>query len=278
MDNRKRQAVQAISTLLHNANLKGFLTGKIYTGPLKQLCVPGLNCYSCPGAAGACPLGSLQSFLAARTFRLPYYILGLLVFFGALLGRAVCGFLCPFGWLQELLYRVPFFRKGNRFRADRKLRKVKYAVLLLLVIVLPLSFTLIPFFCKYLCPAGTISGILLAAYDRGIRAQLGGIFLWKLTLLVLILIGSLTIFRFFCKYLCPLGAIYGFFNRVSLLRLHCDAGKCIRCGRCAAACDMCVDPVTEPDSMECIRCGQCAAQCPEQALQLTFRKTDKTKK
>jgi len=272
LDNRKRQAIQALSTLLHNANLKGFLTGKLYTGPLKQICVPGLNCYSCPGAAGACPLGSLQNALAARTFRLPYYVLGLLVFFGALLGRAVCGFLCPFGWLQELLYRVPFFRKINRFRGDRKLRLIKYAVLVLLVVVLPLCFTLIPFFCKYLCPAGTFAGILLAVYDKGVRAQLGGIFLWKLSLLVLIVLGSLMIFRFFCKYLCPLGAIYGCFNRVSLLRLQCDSEKCIHCGRCAAACGMCVDPVTEPDSPECIRCGQCVTQCPEQALILSFRK------
>ena len=87
--------------LLHNANLKGFFTGKIYSGPLKSVCVPGLNCYSCPGAVGACPIGSLQSFLGALRFRFPYYVIGMLIFFGALLGRTVCGFLCPFGWLRS---------------------------------------------------------------------------------------------------------------------------------------------------------------------------------
>ena len=121
MDNRRRFGVQAAAALLQNANFKGFFTGRIYQGPLKQVCVPGLNCYSCPGAVGACPIGSLQSFLDARTFRFPYYVVGLLLFFGALLGRAVCGFLCPFGWIQELLGRIPFYKK-YRFRADRPLR------------------------------------------------------------------------------------------------------------------------------------------------------------
>ena len=169
MDKRKRFAVQALSTLLHNANFKGFFTGKLYTGPLKQVCVPGLNCYSCPGAVGACPLGSLQNFLGGLKFRFPFYVVGLLLFFGALLGRAVCGFLCPFGWLQELLNRIPFYKK-NRFRADRALRYLKYLVLLLLV-VLPLFVKLTPFFCKYLCPYGTLAGLLLSLHDGALRSQ-----------------------------------------------------------------------------------------------------------
>ena len=119
--------------LLHNANLKGFFTGKIYGGPLKSVCVPGLNCYSCPGAVGACPIGSLQSFLGALRFRFPYYVIGMLIFFGALLGRTVCGFLCPFGWLQELLNAVPLLRKTDRFALDKPLRCLKYVVLALLL-------------------------------------------------------------------------------------------------------------------------------------------------
>ena len=75
------------------------MKGNIYKGDLKGMCVPGLNCYSCPGAIGACPLGSLQSALLNSKFKTPYYILGLLIIFGALLGRVVCGFLCPFGLL-----------------------------------------------------------------------------------------------------------------------------------------------------------------------------------
>ena len=111
MDNKKRTAIQVIATIIQNANFKGFFTGKIYQGQTKQVCVPGLNCYSCPGAVGSCPIGALQNSLSSMRFRFPYYVLGLLIFFGALLGRAVCGFLCPFGLVQDILYKIPFVKK-----------------------------------------------------------------------------------------------------------------------------------------------------------------------
>ena len=60
----KRKIIQIAAALLMNGNLSGFLKGKIYRGPLKQVCVPGLNCYSCPAAVTACPLGALQLFLS----------------------------------------------------------------------------------------------------------------------------------------------------------------------------------------------------------------------
>ena len=218
---RKRFAVQSVSALLHNANIKGFFTGRIYSGVSKGVCVPGLNCYSCPGAVGACPIGSLQSFLASRPVKLPYYVLGMLIFFGALLGRAVCGFICPMGWLQELTGLVPV-KKRNRFRLDRPLRALKYVILALLV-VLPLFFALTPFFCKYLCPAGTLAGVMLAISDAAVRPLFGGLFAWKAAVLVAVITACLFIWRPFCKYLCPLGAIYGLFNRVALYRGEVDA-------------------------------------------------------
>ena len=100
-----RHSIQAAATLLQNANFKGFFEGRIYQGPAKSVCVPGLNCYSCPGAVGACPVGSLQTYLSGLKFKVPYYVVGILIFVGALIGRAVCGFLCPFGFLQDLLYK-----------------------------------------------------------------------------------------------------------------------------------------------------------------------------
>lgn len=269
---KKRFGIQALAALLQNANLKGFFTGKIYQGPLKSVCVPGLNCYSCPGAVGACPIGSLQSFLSGLRIRIPYYIVGLLLFFGAVLGRAVCGFLCPFGFLQELLNKIPGVPKRDHFRLDRPLRRLKYAVLVLLVVVLPLLYPLTPFFCKYLCPSGALAGILLAARDSMVCAQLGGIFLWKFFVLLWVAAACLVIYRPFCKYLCPLGAIYGLFNRFALYRTHLDADKCIHCGACAKACRMCVDPSKTPNSAECIRCGDCARACPAGALHMGLRR------
>ena len=266
---KKRTGIQAAAALLQNANFKGFFTGRIYRGPLKSVCVPGLNCYSCPGAVGACPVGSLQNALGGARFRFPYYVVGLLLFFGALLGRAVCGFLCPFGFLQELVHRIPF-PKRNRFRGDRALRTVKYAVLIVMVIGLPLFVAYTPFFCKYLCPGGALAGILLAARDSLLRSQLGPLFAWKGTVLLATLAASLVIWRPFCKYLCPLGAVYGLFNRWSLYRLELDEDKCIGCGKCETACRMCVDPRKDPNSAECIRCGDCVRACPADALRAGF--------
>ena len=270
MTDRKRFSIQAAATLLQNANLRGFFTGRIYQGASKSVCVPGLNCYSCPGAVGACPLGSLQSFLGSRPVKLPYYVMGLLLFFGALLGRAVCGFLCPIGWLQELLHRIPFPKKLRGDRASGPLRKLKYLILALMV-TLPLFFALTPFFCKYLCPAGTLAGILLALADAAVRPLLGGIFVWKAAVLVSLVAASLLVFRPFCKYLCPLGAVYGLCNRFSLYRGEVDADKCIRCEKCAAACRMGVEPQKAINSAECIRCGDCARACPTGAIRMGFR-------
>lgn len=104
----KRTLIQILTAFLYNGNLPGFLNGRIWQGPSKSICVPGLNCYSCPGALGACPLGALQSSLSGVLLRFPFYVLGLMLLFGLLFGRTVCGWLCPFGFIQELLYKIPF--------------------------------------------------------------------------------------------------------------------------------------------------------------------------
>ena len=265
-----RHSVQIVATLLQNANFKGFLEGKIYQGASKSVCVPGLNCYSCPGAIGACPIGSLQNYLGGLKFKVPYYVVGILIFIGALIGRAVCGFLCPFGLLQDLLYKIPFFKK-NEFKLDKYLRYFKYVVLALFVLILPFCFKLTPFFCKYICPSGTVAGLWLAAADKQIADQLGGLFSLKLVILGLILTASLIIYRPFCKYICPLGAIYGFFNKISLYRMHHEKSKCTNCKACAHACRMNIDPSAAPNSCECIRCGDCVTACPHKALKLCVK-------
>ena len=263
---RLRLAVQGAAALLQNAHFKGFFTGKLYEGDLKSVCVPGLNCYSCPGAVGACPIGSLQHALSANKFRFPYYVLGLLIFFGAVLGRLVCGFLCPFGLLQDLLHKIPFPKKIRTFKGDKTLRKLKYAVLIVLVIVLPLCVKLTPFFCKYLCPSGTVSGVLLALSDTSLFRMFGSRFAWKACVLGIIVLLSVVIYRPFCKYLCPLGAFYAPFNKVSAVKIQVDAGKCVGCGACEAVCPMNVNPAKTPNHTECIRCGDCVHECPAKAL------------
>ena len=275
---RIRLAVQGVAALVQNANFKGFFTGTIYEGKLKSVCVPGLNCYSCPGAVGACPIGSLQNALSANKFKFPYYVLGLLLFFGAVLGRLVCGFLCPFGLLQDLLHKIPFPKKLKTFKGDKLLRKLKYAVLIVLVIVLPLCVKLTPFFCKYLCPSGTVSGLLLALGDNALFRLFGSRFMWKACVLGIIVLLSVLIYRPFCKYLCPLGAFYAPFNHVAAVKLAVDADKCVSCGKCADVCNMCVNPSRTPNHTECIRCGDCIHACPTKALRYTWPGAGKTGK
>ena len=152
----KRRWIQLYSALLFNANIKGFFNGQIYQGATKNVCIPSLNCYSCPGAVGACPLGSLQNALNDSKIRTPAYIFGTIFLFGLLLGRTICGFLCPVGLGQALLYKIKT-PKLKKSKVTRILSYFKYVVLALFVGVLPILFS-VPGFCEFICPAGTLEG------------------------------------------------------------------------------------------------------------------------
>ena len=240
--------------------------------------MPGLNCYSCPGATGACPIGSLQAVIGSWNFKFAYYVIGFLIFVGAILGRLVCGFLCPFGLIQDLLHKIPFFKKIRTFRGDKLLRKLKYVIFLVFVILLPLFLTDLmgqgaPYFCKLICPAGTLEGGLpLVLLNKAMRGAIGGLYIWKNTILIATIVLSILIYRPFCKYICPLGAFYSIFNKVSLFRYRIDGDKCVHCGKCAKVCQMNVDPVKTPNSPECIRCGRCRQACPKDAISCGFKK------
>ena len=276
----KRLTVQAAAFLLQNPKLHNFFLGTIDTGKTKVLCAPGLNCYSCPAAAGACPIGSLQSALTPRKPSFPFYVLGFLLLFGLLCGRWICSHICPFGLVQDLVHKIPFPKKIVSFKGDRVLRWLKYAVLAVLVIALPLFDTLTPYYCKYLCPSGTLFGAIpLTLANPILRGQIGFLFWWKVGVLVFLLLLSLLVARPFCRYLCPLGAIYGLFNRISPVHLAYDADACVHCGKCVPVCPMGIDPKTQFDSAECIRCGRCEKACPAGALHVRFGlRTDAHKK
>lgn len=235
---RFRGWIQAAATLLTNIHLPNFFKGGIYQGKGKTVCVPGLNCYSCPAASGACPIGAFQAVVGSSKFRFSYYITGILILLGVLLGRFICGFLCPFGWLQELLHKIP--GKKLSTKKLRPLTYLKYVILLLAVVLLP---ALIvndvgmgdPYFCKYICPQGVLEGAIpLAAANESIRAALGALFTRKLIILIAVVVLSVLFFRPFCKWICPLGAFYALMNKVSLLGIQVDTGKCISCGQMRA--------------------------------------------
>ena len=268
----KRHGIQALWAFLTNSHVSGFVTGKIYTGKLKNVCVPGLNCYSCPGAVGACPIGSLQAVVGSWNFKMAYYVIGFLIFIGAIFGRLICGFLCPFGLIQDLLNKIPFPKKIRTFKVDKLLRKLKYVIFAVFVILLPMFLVDImgqgaPYFCKLICPAGTLEGgIPLALLNKSMRSALGALYVWKNAILVVTIILSIIIYRPFCKYICPLGAFYSVFNKVSFFKYRVSKEKCVGCGKCAKVCRMQVDPVVNANSLECIRCGRCKQACPTGAI------------
>jgi len=271
-----RLAIQIAFTALSNGYVVGFLKGKIYQGPGKKLCLPGLNCYSCPGALGSCPIGSLQAVLGSPKFQMSFYVVGFFLFTGAILGRIVCGFLCPFGLVQDLLYKIPFFAKRKNMPGHKGLVWIKYVILALMVVILPMFAVNAygisdPWFCKYLCPSGTLfGGIPLIATNDGLQQALGGLFIWKMSVLLVILVWSLWVYRPFCKYLCPLGAIYGWFNPIALSRFQMDKEACIDCKKCKAACPMDIPVYAKPNSAECIKCGKCLQACPTDCIEVAL--------
>ena len=273
---RFRGLIQAGATLLTNIHLPNFIKGGLYQGKGKYVCVPGLNCYSCPAASGACPIGAFQAVVGSSKFRFSYYITGFLILLGVLLGRFICGFLCPFGWLQELLHKIP--TKKLSTKKLKPLTYVKYAVLVVMVFLLPMLMKGDigigdPYFCKYLCPQGVLEGAIpLSIANSGIRAALGSLFNWKLGVLITVVVLSVLFYRPFCKWICPLGAFYALLNRVSLFQMKVDKDKCVSCGKCARACKMDVDVTKSPNHTECIRCGMCVKACPTGAVRFRYGK------
>ncbi len=265
----KRKLMQLYFALLFNIHLKGFVTGNIYRGGTKSVCVPGINCYSCPGAVGACPLGSLQGSFSADHSTL-YYVGGILLLYCILFGRMICGWLCPFGLIQELLHKIktPKLKKSP---VTRVLSYLKYVILVVFVFVIPIIYafkdTPLPAFCKYICPAGTIEGglgLLANKVNSSYFSMLGPLFTWKFMLMISVVVGSVFIFRLFCRFLCPLGALYGLFNKISIFGVKVDKINCTNCGLCVNHCKLDVHHVGD---QECIACGECMDICPTKAIQ-----------
>jgi len=265
-----RRAVQVISAVVSNSYLKGFAQLGIYQGPAKYACVPFLNCYSCPGAWAACPVGAMQALLAAYKHQFSFYIAGLLTVVGGATGRLVCGWFCPFGLVQEILGRF----SSRKLVIPRLLTRFKF-IILALTLLLPVLLVgeagvSSPYFCKFICPAGTLeAGVPLGLGRPELMSVLGGLFSWKLAVMVFFLVASVFTFRPFCQTTCPLGAFYALFNRISLWRIEVNPDRCVSCGRCRAVCPLAIDVPDRPNGGDCIRCLECRDACPTGALAFT---------
>jgi len=267
-----RRIVQSIAVFVFNPWLANFLSGKLYTGRLKQACVPVLNCHSCPAATGACPIGGLQAALGDKPFNwITLHVVGLLGVVGAIGGRFACGWLCPFGYLQDGLYKVP----SPKLRVPRFLEWGKYAALAVLVVALPLlwvdefGYSTGPWFCRVLCPAGTLEGAVpLLGVGAEEIPERPYYLVVKVAILVFFLGWMVVSKRPFCRVACPLGAVYGLFNRHSLVQLRVDAARCVKCDVCRRTCPMDLRVYEGGDASGCIRCLSCRSACPKGAVRI----------
>lgn len=268
----KRIITQTITTIVTNLNVKGYLEGNIYKGNTKQICVPGLNCYSCPGALGSCPIGSLQAVIGTVKYNLSFYVIGLMTLFGVIFGRFICGWLCPFGFFEDLLHKIPSKKIKVSNKINNILKYLKYIILIFFVLLFPMllvnEFGISPpYFCEFICPAGTLgAGIPLVLLNKSLRGAVGYLFAWKMLILIVIIIASIFIYRPFCRYLCPLGAFYSLFNKVSFIKYEIDENKCTSCNACTQKCKMNIQIYKNPNSIECVRCGDCIKTCPTQSI------------
>ena len=257
----KRRIAQLYAALLFNANLKGYVQGGMFVGDSKFICSPGINCYSCPGAIGTCPLGALQNSIGNRSFM--FYTFGIIMLMGIMLGRTICGWLCPFGLFQDLLYKIKTPKIGKS-AVTRVFSYLKYVILAVFVFLFS-AVGLFPAFCKYICPAGILEGAfgLIPQNDWQMLNGLGAQFAWKFILLVTIIVACIFLYRGFFRFICPMGAIYSLFNKFSFFGIKLNKDKCTHCGKCISKCKLDIKHVGDH---ECISCGECISVCPTKAI------------
>jgi ferredoxin-type protein NapH len=224
-----------------------------------SMCAPVFHCYACPLATFACPIGVLANFSALHIF--PFVALGLLIGAGALFGSLICGWACPFGFLQDLTARV----RTPKFDPPRWTGHLRYVVLAGTVFAIPFFFgERHPLFICGFCPAGALEG---AVPNMVSQALAGGTVALpntlKLAVLLLFLGAIFFVRRPWCRILCPLGAIFSLFNRASVFFLRLDPEKCVDCGRCHKVCQLGLQPQKSPNDSRCIRCLECTHCGPE---------------
>jgi ferredoxin-type protein NapH len=264
-----RKWVQGVWLLLVNGYWAFPWTRTLYKGPMKVVCSPGLNCYSCPAATAFCPIGTLQQLLLNIRSSIQFgqyyfgtFVLGSIGMLGAVFGRFICGWACPFGLFQELLYKIP----SRKYSIPAPLKWAKYAILFIFVILLPLllvnDFGIgSPWFCKYICPAGTLqAGIPMLLLQPELRATVGWLFINKLSIALGFSIWSVFASRPFCRIACPLGAFYALFSRWQLIRLQLNQENCTSCGACHRVCPVGIKFNETPDSGECVNCMRCMTE------------------
>lgn len=257
----RRMLQVGLGVVFTNSYIPIIWTKELYSGPLRNVCIPGLNCHSCPFSILACPIGVLQSVMSIHQF--PFYILGFVALIGMLVGRAACGWICPFGWIQDMMYKI----RSKKFKIPGFLRHIRWFSLIVLTIYLP-WLTGVHWFSK-LCPYGALIGAIPWAVWNPINpvfeepviepGSYGFWFVAKMVILAGFLIWFVLAKRPFCRTTCPMGLIFSWFNKISFLKLEVSKPQCSGCTKCNNICPTDLDPVTEIETSGCIKCLDCTA-------------------
>ncbi len=227
---------------------------------------PFINCQSCELATGACPVGTFQ--MALLKGKIPYLAMATVILVGAVLGRWICGWLCPFGFLSDIFDR---FSKHKKF--PKKAGYIKFVLLGIIIITSILSFKsnkqVLPF-CAIVCAGGFFYGLLPYYVTTGFGNLKGKLPFFHVLVLyhIAYAVTFLTLAyrysgRFFCRYICPMGAVLGLFNKIALVRIEHDSSSCNNCNACNKVCpmgaDLCQDSFL--DRTNCIACARCVKVC-----------------
>jgi polyferredoxin len=228
--------------------------------------VPGcvFHCYSCPLSAFACPIGVMANYaaLVPVVAEVPYLLIGMLLLVGAVTGSLICGWACPFGYVQDLLAKIV----PVKISVPAWTGHLRYVVLVGLVLLLPmiLGYQGIPFekqvisICR-LCPAGALEAGLPYSV-QSVMAGNGWIMsAMKTGILISFFVAALFIHRPWCRILCPLGGLLALFNRFSLFHIRFNPKECVECNLCRSRCSMGVKVDQNVNVTGCIRCLECTA-------------------
>ena len=253
-----RRATQLFGLMMTNLYVNVVNTNQIYQGLFKSVCLPFLYCHSCPVSPFACPLGVMQHYAAIHQF--PFFLVGHLMIVGLLVGRMVCGWICPVGLFQEMMYKI----KTVKIEIHPFWGALPWIMLIVFIIILPFL-TAEHWFSK-LCPVGTlVAGIPWVLWNptnptTGAPTiepgSVGFLFAVKLIILGVVLWLFVVSKRPFCQFICPMGLFWSFFNKISLLRLDV-AGGCKGCNACEKKCPVGKKVYEEANPKDCIRCLEC---------------------
>jgi ferredoxin len=301
-----RMSAQFSFLFLFNATI----IGSLVIAPL----LPILRFRHMAGGRTGVPLCSVGSLARCLSWNwegliIPVAVLGMLFLVGAFVGRGMCGWVCPIGFLQDIITKVRTkLRLGSREISQKnheRLTVAKYAILfLLLLIALSIGLSTLahseaaeayqsqysefPLIAQGATPCEACPAPILGYFmpDDFIVHSLDGSFVLtseaalRLFVFVGFIGGAVFMGRFYCRYFCPSGAMISFFNKGSMLSLFKDQDKCTKCNYCVTACPMRIQRLKDEDvdyeirDRECIFCLDCIDACPEKALILQFRNKD----